>query len=136
MHLNTYVHFIGNCAEAFYAYAKILNTNEMMMMQYGEAPDQTNIVPEQRDKIMHASIKVGDTLLMGSDGPPGYHQIPAGFSVSVNLTDEAEAVRIFDALAEGGEIRMALQQTFWAKRFGMLKDRFGVPWMINCEPAG
>ena len=92
--------------------------------------------PEWRDKILHASLTVGDA---SPDGfrRPARHTIeqPKGFSVSLQLKDPAEAERIFNALAEGGTVKMPFQETFWAARFGMLVDRFGIPWMINCEKA-
>ncbi len=91
--------------------------------------------PELRDKIIHARCAIADTILMGSDAPPGRYQAPQGFNVSLEFTDIAEAERIFQALADGGTVTMPVQQTFWAARFGMLTDKFGVPWMVNCEAA-
>jgi PhnB protein len=85
---------------------------------------------------MHVGLMIGDQELMGSDSPPQYHEEPQGFSVSINLNDLAEAERIFNTLAENGKVRMPFQQTFWAYRFGMLVDQFGVPWMINCDQNG
>ena len=87
------------------------------------------------DKVMHASLRVGGTTVFASDGPPGYHETPQGFSVSLSFGDLDEARRIFDALAEGGTVKMPFDKTFWAAGFGMLVDRFGTPWMINCETA-
>ena len=78
-------------------------------------------------------LRVGDQLLMGADAPPDRYQKPQGFSVTLGLKDQAEAERIFKALAEKGTVEMALQETFWAVRFGVLVDRFGIPWTINCE---
>ena len=80
-------------------------------------------------------LTVGDQVMMGSDAPPGRYEEPKGFSVSVQIKDPAEAERIFQALAENGKVQMPIQQTFWAARFGMLMDQFGIPWMINCEQA-
>ena len=82
---------------------------------------------------MHARLVVGDKVLMGSDAPPEHYEGPKGFSVSLTINDLADAERIFHALAENGTVRMPLQETFWAVRFGMLVDRFGIPWMVNCE---
>ena len=82
---------------------------------------------------MHARLVVGDRVLMGSDVPPDHHDKPQGFSVSLGIDTPAEAERIFRALAEGGTVQMPLQETFWALRFGTLVDRFGIPWMVNCE---
>ena len=89
--------------------------------------------PEWHKRILHATLRVGDQVLMGADAPPGRYQKPQGFSVTLGLKDQAEAERIFKALAEKGTVEMALQQTFWAGRFGVLVDRFGIPWTINCE---
>ncbi|MBV8455689.1 MAG: VOC family protein, partial [Acetobacteraceae bacterium] len=86
-----------------------------------------------RNQIMHARLIIGDQVLMGSDGGGQCQQPMAGFSVTISVDDPAEADRIYNALSEGGETRMPIQETFWARRFGMLTDRFGTPWMINCE---
>lgn len=92
-----------------------------------------NSVPKEwGKKIMHASLRVGGQSLMGADTPPGSYQAPHGFSVALHIEDPAEAERVFGALAEGGKIGMPIQETFWAHKFGMLVDRFGTPWMVNC----
>ncbi len=96
---------------------------------------EQNVPPEWRQKIMHARLLVGDRVLMGSDVPPDQHQPAQGFSVTLRVDEPAEAERIFAALAQNATVQMPLQQTFWAIRFGMLVDRFGTPWMINCEAA-
>ena len=88
---------------------------------------------EWRKKILHARLTVGDQALMGSDAPPERYDKPQGFSVSLNVDKPAEAERIFRALSENGKVQMPLEQTFWAVRFGMCVDRFGTPWMVNCE---
>jgi PhnB protein len=82
---------------------------------------------------MHVTLKVGDSVLMGSDAPPDRYKKPEGFTVNIALNDVAEAERIFHALAENGTVGMPIQQTFWAERWGMLTDRYGIPWMVNCE---
>ena len=82
---------------------------------------------------MHASLSVGDEVLMGSDAPPDRFEASKGISVSLNVKTPAEAERVFAALSDQGQVQMPLQQTFWAARFGMLVDQFGVPWMVNCE---
>ena len=87
--------------------------------------------PEWHDKIINAHLVVGDQELMGADSPPQYFKAMEGFSVSIQLDDENEAERIFDALAEGGTVTMPFEPTFWAKKFGMVKDRFGTPWMVS-----
>src|SRR5439155_23361729 len=88
---------------------------------------------EWRKKILHARLVVGDAVLMGGDMPPERYESPKGFSVTIGVTEPTEAERIFKALSENGTVTMSLQQTFWAVRFGMLVDRFGIPWMVNCE---
>lgn len=91
---------------------------------------------EYAGKIMHATIQIGDVTVMVADSPPGYYQKPEGFCVSLSFDDVAEAERVFEALSENGKVNMPLQQTFWAKKFGMLIDQFGIPWMVNySEPT-
>jgi PhnB protein len=133
MKLNTYLSFNDECEAAFKFYAQCLGGKIDAMMTYGESPMAEQTPPEKLDKIMHASLMVGDTVLMGSDAPPQFFEKPQGFSVSLIFDDAVEAERIFNALAENGTVQMQLQETFWAARFGMLVDRFGTPWMINCD---
>lgn len=90
---------------------------------------------ERRKKIIHARLVGNGMLLMGSDAPPDRYEPMKGFSVTLNVNEPAEAERVFNALADGGSVRMPLGEMFWAKKFGMLTDRFGTPWMINCEKA-
>ena len=105
------------------------------MITHGDSPIADQVPAERHNKILHARLVVGAQLLMGSDSPPEDYEKPQGFSVSLNIDDPVEAERIFQALAEKGAVRLPLQQTFWAARFGMLADQFGIPWMINCEKA-
>lgn len=135
MQLSTHVSFNGQCAEAFKFYQKLFGGTIQTMMTYGESPMADHTAPEWRDKIMHTSLLIGDTSLMGADAPPEYFEKPAGFSVAIHVKTPEEADRLFIALAENGKITMPIQQTFWSARFGMLVDRFGIPWMINCEQA-
>lgn len=135
MRLDPYLIFNGQCAEAFKFYADVLRGRIDALLTHGETPAREHVSPDWYDKIMHAHLTVGDMVLMGSDAPAQFYRTPQGFSVSVQLTDPNEAERIFNALAENGVVRMPLEETFWAKRFGMLVDRFGIPWMINCAPA-
>lgn len=133
MQLNAYLLFPGECEEAFKFYEKSLGGKIEAMMTHAGTPMEAHVPPEWRGKILHAKLVVGNTELMGSDAPPGRYEKPSGFSVSLGLHDPAEADRIFQALAENGTVKMPIQKTFWAARFGMLVDRFGIPWMINCE---
>jgi PhnB protein len=103
------------------------------MLPHAGSPAEGHVPAEWRDKIMHARLSIGDHVLMGSDAPPGHQEPPKGFSVSLQAKEPADAERIFNELATNGEVRMPMAQTFWARRFGMLVDQFGIPWMINCE---
>jgi PhnB protein len=133
MQINPYLTFAGNCAEAFKFYEKVLGGKILAMMTPEGSPMESQVSPEWRGKIMHARLKVGDEVLMGSDAPPDRYQATTGCSVCLSLDKPADADRIFQALAEKGTVQMPIQETFWAARFGMLVDRFGTPWMINCE---
>ena len=133
MQIHTYLLFDGQCDEAFRLYERVLGGKIDFIQTHGESPMGDQAPPELRDKIMHVHMTVGDQVLMGSDAPPGHFEKPQGFSVSLGIEDPAEAERVFRELSEGGEVRMELQKTFWAERFGMLVDRFGIPWMVNCQ---
>lgn len=133
MRLNTYLVFNGQCEEAFKFYEQVLGGKITGMFTHAGTPAATQVPPEWLNKIMHVNLKVGDSSLMGSDSPPDRYKQPKGFSVNIAVQDPAEAERIFHALAEGGTIGMPIQQTFWAERWGMVIDRFGIPWMVNCE---
>jgi len=132
MQLNPYLLFNGQCEAAFNFYAQVLGGKIEGMLTHAGSPAEQQVPAEWRDKILHARLTVGDEVLMASDAPPGHYEQPKGFSVSIQLNDRANAERIFNALAENGTIQMPFQQTFWAVGFGMLVDRFGIPWMINC----
>ena len=136
MRVNPYLNFNGQCEAAFRFYAEATGAKIDAMMDFGSSPMAGQMPPEARKMIVHASMRIGDTVLMGSDAPGGRYQKPQGFAISLVVDTPEEAQRVFTALASGGEVRMALQQTFFAARFGMLTDRFGIPWMINCEKAG
>lgn len=133
MELNPYLQFDGNCAEAFRFYEQCLGGTILMMMKAGESPMAAQMPADRQNTIIHARMKVGDRILMGSDAMGGCYAKPAGFNVTLSVEKPADAERLFAALGEGGEVSMALQETFWALRFGMLVDRFGTPWMVNCE---
>jgi PhnB protein len=133
MQLNNYLTFNGDCEAAFKFYERCLGGKIEMMMTLGESPMAEQVSPDRRGKIMHARLSLGKDALMGSDAAPNLYVRPAGFSVSLSVGSPAEAERIFQALAENGAVRMPLQQTFWSVRFGMVTDRFGIPWMVNCE---
>lgn len=131
MDLNTYVNFAGNCAEAFRYYEKHLGGKIVMMMTHGQAPIPTQVKPEWKDAILHARIDVGGAQLMGADIPGCLPMRSAYLSLGVDT--DAEAERIWAALSEGGQALMPMQETFFASRFGQVRDRFGISWMIVHE---
>jgi PhnB protein len=135
MQMNPYLLFDGRCEAAFKFYAKALGGKIEAMMPHEGTPAAEHVPSEWRSKIIHARMVVGDKVLMGSDAPPDRHEAMKGISVMLGVEKPAEAERIFNALAEGAEVRMPLQRTFWAERFGMLVDQFGTPWMINCDQS-
>lgn len=135
MQINPYLNFNGDCEAAFKFYERCLGGKIVMMLSHGAAPSAEHVPPAWHDKIMHARLEVGDRILMGSDTPPEYYEETKGFYVQLGIDDPAEAERIFQALAENGTVRMPIEPTFWASRFGMLVDQFGIPWMINCETS-
>jgi PhnB protein len=135
MELNPYLNFDGQCEAAFRFYERCLGGQIVTMMNHEDSPMADQVPAGWGKRIMHARLSVGESVLMGSDSPPEHHEKPQGFAVSLQFKEPAEAERVFCELAEGGTISMPIQQTFWAVRFGMLVDRFGIPWMINCEQA-
>ena len=135
MTISAYLFFKGNCAEAMKFYEKATGGKIDMIMPYADTPMEKDMPAGSRDKIMHASMKMGDTWLMASDSPPDYQQDFGGFGVALEVKTPEEAEKVFKALSAGGTVRMAMEETFWANRFGMLTDKFGVPWMIgNSKP--
>ena len=131
MTLQTYVNFAGTCAEAFRFYEKHLGGTIGMMMTHGQAPDQSRTRPELKDAVLHARISIGGTQLLGADIPNAEPMRSAYLSLGVD--SDAEAERIFSALSDGGQIFMPIQETFFATRFGQLRDRFGINWMVIHE---
>lgn len=135
LHLTPHLSFNGQCEAAFKFYEQCLGGKIEFMMPYESRPGDYSVPADWGKKILHATLRVGDQVLMGADNPPDRYQKPQGFSITLGLKDEAEAERIFKALAENGTVEMPLQKTFWAARFGVLVDAFGIPWTINCEGA-
>ena len=130
--LDTYVFFDGNCAEAMRFYERTLGGKLEVLMTHGESPMAAQTPPGSADRILHARLVVDGRVLMASDGMVGQpYEGMKSFSVSLIYPTAAEARRIFDALAKGGQVQMAFEKTFWAEGFGMLVDRFGTPWMVN-----
>jgi PhnB protein len=130
--LSPHLHFNGQCETAFKFYEECLEGKIEYMMTYAGTPAETYVPADWRNKIIHATLSVSGGVLMAADVPPDRYQEPKGFAVSLGFKDPADAERIFSALSENGTVQMPIQQTFWAARFGMLVDRFGIPWMSNC----
>jgi PhnB protein len=131
MKLQTYVNFAGRCAEAFRFYERHLGGRLAMLMTHGQAPDQSRVAPELKDKVLHAQIEIGGTVLMGADVPHAEPMRSAYLSLTVD--NDADAERIYKALSDGGQVFMPMQETFFATRFGQLRDPFGINWMIMRE---
>ena len=123
--------FNGECDAAFTLYRQCLG-GTVTRLTWGDSPMAVQAPVEWRDKILHATLTVGGTALSGGDVLPGQYERPQGFQLQLNLDDAGAAERIFTQLADGGRVTVALQQTFWAQRFGEVVDRFGIPWGINC----
>jgi PhnB protein len=130
MQVQPYLFFEGRADEAIGFYKKTLGAKVEMVMRFKDAPDQSMISPGSHDKVMHASIKIGETTVLASDGRNSGNPNFQGFSLTVYAKDEAEADKLFGALGEGGQVRMPMDKTFFAKRFGVLADKFGVGWMV------
>src|SRR5882724_7565106 len=135
--LSTYLFFDGNCADAMRFYERTLGGKIEMMMTHAQGPDGAKGPPESANRILHARLALDGQVLMASDAMVGQ---PYGgmknFSLSLVYQKVADAQRVFDALAKGGEVRMPMQKTFWVEIFGMVADRFGTPWMINGGKPG
>jgi PhnB protein len=133
MKLYTYLNYGGNCREAFRFYEQHLGGKITMMMTHGEQPNSANVPTDWKDAILHARINIGDTVLMGADIPPGRFQPMRSAYLTLILTSNEEAERVYDLLSNGGEIFMPMEETFFAFRFAMLRDRFGTSWMLLHE---
>ena len=137
MHVEPYLFFEGRCEEAVEFYRKALGAEVTMLMRYKDSPEPPppgKLPPGSENKVMHASVRIGDTTVMASDGFAQGRPMFQGFSLSITVPDEARAEQVFAALAEKGQVQMPLAKTFWSPRFGMATDRFGVGWMVNVQP--
>lgn len=136
MQVQPYLFFDGRCEEAFEYYRKALGAEVTMLMRYKEAPEPPPpgaVPPGFDDKVLHASLRIGDAVVMASDDCTGKPRFQ-GFSLSLTAPDEAKAEKLFAALADGGKVQMPLGKTFFSPRFGMVADRFGVSWMVIVPP--
>lgn len=135
MQIAPYLNFKGQCEMAFRFYARCLGGRLGGIFPYAGSPMADQVPDDWTTKVMHGSLTVGEQVLMGADVAPDLYVEPKGFSLSLHLESTAEAERIFRELSSGGRVVMPLEKTFWAERFGMLVDRFGIPWSINCGGA-
>jgi len=137
MQLNSHLHFSDQCEEAFKFYEKCLGGKIDGLFRFAEAPgaEEQNVPAGWRNKIMHAHMTIGDQSLMGMDATPERFHKPQGFHVNIGVKTVAEGKKIFEALSEKGNITMPFGPTFWSPGFAMFVDRFGIPWMVNCEKA-
>ena len=137
MKISTYLTFDGQAREAFAFYQQVLG-GELATMTFADSPDAEQFPAEHRDRIMHACLTLGEQCLMASDTLPGDvcgggpHEGIKGCSICLHPESVAEGERLFNGLSEGGQVVMPMEKTFWAERFGMFTDRFGVSWMVNC----
>jgi PhnB protein len=130
MQVQPYLFFDGRCEEALAFYRGALGAEVMMLMRFKDSPDPGTVLPGAGDKVMHTSFRIGETTMMASDGQCQERSSFQGFSLSLTAPDDAEAERLFAALADGGQVQMPLTKTFFSSRFGMVADRFGVSWMV------
>jgi PhnB protein len=135
LQMTPYLTFKGQCEAAFTFYQECLGGQLGAIFRYAGSPMAEQAPAGWGDKIMHGSMTIGDQVLMGADIAPDQYEAPKGFSLSLQMKSTAEAERIYGQLATDGRIVVPLAKTFWADRFGMVVDRFGIPWLINCEGA-
>jgi PhnB protein len=133
--LNIHLAFDGQCEAAFRFYERCLGGKIVTILRWADSPMAGQAPPGWGEKILHATLTVGDNSLAGSDSLPGQYEGAKGFHVLLGTNDPVEAEGIFQALSESGTVQMSLQKTFWAAAFGVVTDRFGISWEINCEQA-
>ena len=133
MQMNPYLSFNGQCEAAFKLYEQCLGGQLGPIFRYAGTPLSDQVPADWQDKVMHGSLTIGGQVLMGGDVAPESYEAPKGFSLSLQIKSTAEAERIFNELGKDGRVTLPLEKTFWAERFGMVVDRFGIPWLINCE---
>ena len=135
MDITPYLNFNGQCAAAFKFYEQVLGGTIEMMQTHGDSPMKDHVPADWHDKVIHARLRVDGQAIMGSDAPPQYYSAPQGMYVSIGVRTTADGSRIFNALADGGKVTMPFEPTFWSPGFGMVVDRFAIPWMVNSEAA-
>lgn len=135
MYVTPYLFFSGNCAEALRFYEQALSARVVANMKYADTPAKDHVPQEAQDKVIHAAFVIGNTTVMAADdcSPGGSGGMPGGYSLTLSVDTPQAAAKVFNALAEGGSVTMALDKTFFAEAFGSVHDRFGVRWMVICE---
>jgi PhnB protein len=134
MKVQAYISFGGRCEEALTFYKKSVGAEVTSLMRWKDSPDATmKPPPGYEEKVMNAAFRIGESKLMADDGMGAKEAEFKGMKLAIVVTDDAEAKRVFTALAEGGSVQMPLAKTFWASSFGILTDKFGVPWMVNVD---
>jgi PhnB protein len=133
MRINPYLSFDGQCAAALEFYERCLGGKVVYVMTYAQSSMATQVPAEWSTRISHATFCVGDQTLGAADAPPGAYRTPQGFSLTLDIDTPADADRIFEKLSEKGTVQMPIQETAWARRFGVVTDQFGTPWIINCD---
>jgi PhnB protein len=135
MRVSPYLNFPGTCAEAFRFYETALGGKIETLQTHGESPAANDVPPDWMDLVMHARLVAGDLVLMGSDAPPGQYKGGGNVYLSLQIADPEHGEKVFNALSEKGNVEMPFGKTFWSPGFGMVVDRYGVPWMVNTEGA-
>lgn len=130
--IHAHLNFPGNCREAFAYYADLFGGEIVTMTPFSDTPARDHVPPEWKDKIWQATLRLETSEIMATDSPPHMYNQPQGFGITIHVDDPAKAEAVFHSLADGGSISVPLQQNFWAQKFGIVTDRFGTPWIVNC----
>jgi PhnB protein len=130
MHVQPYLNFDGRCDEALEFYKKAIGAKVGMLVRFKDSPEKSMCTPQNADKVMHSQFNIGDTIVMASDGRNSGKPNFSGIGLSITANNEAEADKLFNGLADGGQVQMPLGKTFFSPRFGMVADKFGVGWMV------
>jgi PhnB protein len=133
MNFTPYLNFNGTCRAAFEFYEQVLDGHIEFLQTHGDSPMKEHVPADWQDKVIHVCLKVGEQRIMGSDAPAEHFAPAQGMCINITVPSVSDGQRLFDAFAEGGRVAMPFAQTFWTPGFGMVTDKFGTPWMINCE---
>ncbi|KQR90051.1 hypothetical protein ASG35_02190 [Burkholderia sp. Leaf177] len=131
MRLEPYLYFNGRAEEALAFYEHAIGAETLSLLRFKESPEGVTATPEWQDKIMHATFRIGSSIIMASDGVNAAPQVFSGFSIAIVADDDESGQRMFDALSAEGNVRMEWQPTFWSSGFGMISDKFGIPWIVS-----